>query len=232
MRRFFSLTLFCGILFAATTPFTVDDMLDVHNVQVADLSADGRYAAVTTSTLRGRLGIDNTRFGDPSYIAPGSTDVWVIDTKSGQRQAVVQKSQTRNLRFSPDGSKLALQVLENGEFVIKLWENGRLRAAKVPSGKVADESTELAWTQNGAELITGLRDAGWRAKSHQAFEAETKAPIVAHSSKEPFLHWIGLRRLASDRTVVALDPNTGQAREIAPAALRNQARVTAPLSGV
>ena len=48
MRRFFSLTLFCGILFAATTSFTVDDMLDVQNVQVADLSADGRYCRFMT----------------------------------------------------------------------------------------------------------------------------------------------------------------------------------------
>jgi len=226
MRRFFLGSLLTCVVFAATTPFTVDDMLDVQNVQVADVSADGRFAAVTTSTLRGRLGIDNSRFGDPSYIAPGSTDVWIIDTKSGQRHAVIQKAQTRNLHFSPDGSKLALLVLENGEFGIKLWENGRLRAAKVPSGKVPDETADLAWTTSG-ELITGLRDAGWRAKSHQAFEAETKAPVVFHSTKEPFLAWIGLRRLASDRTVVALDPATGQAREIAPAALRNQTRVSA-----
>ncbi len=226
MRRFFPLSLLGCVLFAATSPFTVDDMLDVQNVQVADVSADGHSAAVTISTLRGRLGIDNSRFGDPSYIAPASADVWVINTKTGQRQSVIQKAQTRSLHFSPDGSKLALLVLENGEFAIKLWENGRLRAAKVPSGKVPDETADLAFAPTG-ELIVGLRDAGWRAKSHQAFEAETNAPIVVHSSKEPFLQWIGLRRLASDRTVVALDVNTGQARELAAPALRNQTRVTA-----
>jgi len=201
-------------------------MLDVHNVQINDVSADGRFAAISSGTLRARLGIDNSRFGDPSYIAPGASDSWIVDTQSGQRQRVTEKSQARNFRFSPDGSKLAFHVLENGEFVIKLCENGRVRAVKVPAGKVADETTEIAWTANG-ELIVGLRDAGWRAKSHQAFEAETKAPVVFHSSKEPFLAWIGLRRLAADRTIAVLDANTGQAREIAAPALRNQARVTA-----
>ncbi len=226
MRRIFSLPLLACLLFAVNTPFTVDDMLDVQNLQISDLSADGRFAVVTRMSLRGRLGVDNTRFGDPSYMAPAASDVWIVETASGRLQPVAAKSQTRNLRFSPDGTKLALHILESGEFALKLWENGRMRTAKLPLGKVPDETTEIAWAPSG-ELITGLRDAGWRARSHQVFEAETKAPVVFHSSKEPFLAWIGLRRLAADRTVVALDPNTGQARELAPAALRNQSRVTA-----
>lgn len=50
-------------------PFTVDDMLDVAAPRAVDLSKDGRWLAATASTLRDRIGIDNSRFGDPTYIA-------------------------------------------------------------------------------------------------------------------------------------------------------------------
>ena len=50
----------------AQAPFTVDDGLSIRNAVLADLSADGRYALVTSGTLRDRIGIDNARFGDPT----------------------------------------------------------------------------------------------------------------------------------------------------------------------
>src|ERR1700733_1472799 len=99
MRRFFFLSLLGCLVFAATSPFTVDDMLDVQNVQINDVSANGRFAAISSGTLRGRLGIDNSRFGDPSYIAPGAADSWIVDTQSGQHQRLAEKSQTRGMRF-------------------------------------------------------------------------------------------------------------------------------------
>ncbi|MEO8026231.1 MAG: prolyl oligopeptidase family serine peptidase [Bryobacteraceae bacterium] len=224
MRRFFLLLLPAWLVLAAPTPFTVDDLLDLANVQVADLSADGRFAAVTTMTLRGRLGIDNSRFGDPTYIAPGSGDLWRIDTQSGQRQLILEKSQTRNIRFSEDGLRLAIYVVENGEFVLKIWERGQLHSAKLPAGKIIDETSEPVWS--GANLIVGLRDAAWRARAHQAFEALTSAPIVVQSSKDPFLSWIALRLMSAERSVVLLNPATGQATELAPSGLHNQYHVT------
>ena len=50
---------------SASSPFTVDDLLDVANVNIVDLSDDGRWLAVTSGSLRDRIGIDNHRFGDP-----------------------------------------------------------------------------------------------------------------------------------------------------------------------
>jgi hypothetical protein len=64
--------------------FTVDDMLDVKTVSIAALSDDGQWMAATTSSLRDRIGIDNHRFGDPTYIAPAKTDLLAIDTRSGK----------------------------------------------------------------------------------------------------------------------------------------------------
>lgn len=60
--------------------FTVDDLLDVANVNIADLSDDGKWLAVTSGTLRDRIGIDNHRFGDPTYIAPSAVEVLIVDT--------------------------------------------------------------------------------------------------------------------------------------------------------
>ena len=48
--------------------FTVDDVLDLASARVQDLSADGRWLAVTVGSLRDRIGIDNYRYGDPTYL--------------------------------------------------------------------------------------------------------------------------------------------------------------------
>ena len=47
--------------------FTAEDVLDVTNVSVADISDDGRWIAAIAASLRDRIGIDNSRFGDPTY---------------------------------------------------------------------------------------------------------------------------------------------------------------------
>jgi len=72
--------------------FTVDDLLDVANVNIADLSDDGRWLAVTSGTLRDRIGIDNHRFGDPTYIAPAAVDVWIIDTQTANTNRIKLRS--------------------------------------------------------------------------------------------------------------------------------------------
>ena len=60
--------------------FTVDDALDLVSFTVADLSADGRWLAATSSSRRDGLGGDFSRDGDPTYIRPQKVRVWVIDT--------------------------------------------------------------------------------------------------------------------------------------------------------
>src|SRR2546427_12753649 len=71
---------------SAAQDFTVNDMLDVVNVNVADLSDDGRWIVATSASLRDRIGVDNYRYGDPTYIAPSVADVWIIDAQSGKSQ--------------------------------------------------------------------------------------------------------------------------------------------------
>ena len=58
-------------------------VLDTATVTPGDLSPDGKWLAATTGSLRGRIGIDNARFQDPTYIAPSVVDVSVIETATG-----------------------------------------------------------------------------------------------------------------------------------------------------
>src|SRR4030095_14800040 len=107
----------------ASSAFTVDDLLDVANVNIADLSDDGRWLAVTSSSLRDRIGIDNHRFGDPTYIAPSVVDVSIIDTQTTKAQKLFPgKRQVRGMQWSPDATRLAFLVVKGDAFAPVIWE--------------------------------------------------------------------------------------------------------------
>src|SRR5262245_63178439 len=98
-------------------------VLDAATVTLGDVSADGRWIVATTGSLRGRIGIDNSRFGDPTYTAPSLVDVSVIDATTGAAQKIfADRRQVRGFRWSPDGSRLAFLLLDKGAFVPMLWE--------------------------------------------------------------------------------------------------------------
>src|SRR5262245_41281595 len=98
-------------------------VLDAAVLTIGDLSADGRWLAGTTITTRDRIGIDNTRFQDPTYIAPSAAEVWVVETATGApRKVFPEKRQVRALKWSPDGSRLAMLVLTNGIYEPMMWE--------------------------------------------------------------------------------------------------------------
>jgi dipeptidyl aminopeptidase/acylaminoacyl peptidase len=204
---------------AASTTFTVDDLLDVVNLTAADLSADGRWLAVTAGSLRERIGIDNHRFGDPSYVAPTASEVRVIDTRTGKGQTLFSgKRQVRGLQWSPDGSRLALLVRRGEAFEPMIWERetGRLRAVSVPRGKTVAENAELQWSADGARLLLPLRAGDWGQKTHERFLKDTRERVIVLSSKDPFLSWEDLRRAALDQSLAVHDLRRGETREILP----------------
>ena len=199
--------------------FTVDDLLDVVNVSVSDLSDDGRWLAATVGSLRDRIGIDNHRFGDPTYIAPNAVDVWIIDTQSAKSQKLfTEKRQVRGLQWSPDASRLALLVLNADVFEPMLWEraSGKLTKINLPSGKQVADNSDFQWSSDGNQLLLALRANEWRKKAAERFQYETAGPVVVHSSKEPFLAWEDLRRMSVIRSLVAYDLRSGQTREVLP----------------
>ena len=62
----------------ASSPFTVDDMLDVANVSVADLSDDGRWLAATSGSLA--TGSESTTIA--LAIQPTSHRRWLMSGSS------------------------------------------------------------------------------------------------------------------------------------------------------
>ena len=197
--------------------FTVDDLLDVTNISLADMSEDGRWLVVTSTTLRDRIGIDNSRFGDPTYFAPANVSVTIIDTQTGNSQKLfAEKRSVRQMKWSPDGSRLAMLELRGDVFEPVIWERAgnKWQTIKLPSAKAVAENAELIWTQSGDQLLIALRPVEWRKQARDRFLAETKAAVVVHSSKEPFLAWEELRRMAAMRSVAAYDVKSGQTREV------------------
>jgi dipeptidyl aminopeptidase/acylaminoacyl peptidase len=202
---------------ASSSPFTVDDMLDVVNLNVADLSDDGNWAVATATTLRDRIGIDNSRFGDPTYIAPGLSDVLIIETQTGKAQKLfTTRRQVRGLSLAPDGNRLAMLVLESDTFKPMIWErgSGKLTAIALPQGKIIADNSELEWSADGAQLLLSLHSSDWTKRAGDQFKSLTSAPIVVLSGKDPFLAWEDLRRLANVRSLAAYNVKTGQLREV------------------
>jgi dipeptidyl aminopeptidase/acylaminoacyl peptidase len=199
--------------------FTVDDLLDVVNINVADLSDDGRWLAATGGSLRDRIGGDNHRFGDPTYVAPSPVEVWIIDTETAKAQKLFKdKRQVRGLKWSPDANRLAFLLLKSDAFEPVIWDRatGKLAAVDLPSAKIAADNAEFEWSADGSQLIFPLRGTDWKRKAAERFGYETRGPVVVHSSKEPFLAWEDLRRAAAPRSLAAYDVKSGQTRELLP----------------
>ena len=209
--------------------FTVDDYLDVVNVRVAALSDDGRWLAATASTQRDRIGIDNYRYGDPTYTAPSTAEVWIIDTQTGERQSLFPgRMQVRALAWSRDGGRLAMLVLEGEIFRPRIWDRPTRRFSEVdlPEGWIAASNAQLLWTANDRELLIATRPAEWMEEARRQFEHLTRGPIVTLSSDEPFLAWEQLRRLSTKRSLIAYDVERDRSRTILPDMMLSSYRVS------
>src|SRR5262249_28651954 len=58
--------------------------------------------------------------------------------------------------------------------------------------------------------IFAVHSADWRQKAAAQFRVETEGPVIFHSSKDPFLGWIDLRRMAMDRSIVIMHVAMGR----------------------
>jgi dipeptidyl aminopeptidase/acylaminoacyl peptidase len=212
---------FAGLTFAAIaasdSTFGVDDMLDVRTLNIGALSDNGRWLAATSGSLRDRIGIDNYRFGDPTYIAPNHQDLLVIDTQSGaSRKVFADRRQVTALAWSPDGARLAMLAMSGDGYAPVIWDRatGQPTAVPLPSGKIAAENAELRWSADGARLLINLRPAEWRATAAERFRQETQGMVVFHSSKEPFLAWDDVRRMSLEKSLAAFEVKTGKWTEL------------------
>lgn len=201
--------------------FTVDDLLDVANLNIADLSDDGRWLAVTSATLRDRIGIDNYRFGDPTYIAPTASDVWIIDTQTAKAQRLFpDKRQVRGLRWSGDGARLALLVLRDGKFTPQIWERAtnKWQDVTLPPGKMVAENGELIWAPDGAELLLTVRPSEWQQHPRARKEPGSHRRDALAAAAKIHRAFGGYVRRPHQDAAAARDRRTGSQRSGAPGA--------------
>lgn len=191
----------------AAAQFTIDDVFEVSNASIRDLSTDGRWLFVTVGSLRDRIGIDNYRYGDPAYAAPSSMDALLIDTRTGELRTVLpDRRQVFDAAFSPDGAELALLVREGDVPRVGIYEvaAGRMRMLPAPQGRDLATGT-LEWLADGQRLAVAVRPPGWSAAAKARFDHEVHGPIVVRSSEEPFLSWEAIRRMNLQRAPALLD---------------------------
>lgn len=204
---------------APQSAFAVDDLFDTVTLRAADLSPDGRWLAVTASTLRDRIGIDNYRYGDPTYIAPALAEVWIVDTPTAERRRLFPElEQVRSLKWSPGGERLAFLLLNEGKFEPMVWERttGKMSPVGLPAGTRASLNTELQWNPSGDRLYFALQTEEQHQKSAGNFLRLTRGPTIAQSSKEPFLAWDDLRRHSQLRALAECDLSAGTVRQVIP----------------
>jgi dipeptidyl aminopeptidase/acylaminoacyl peptidase len=203
----------------ATRPFTMDDALNVRYGRIDDVSRDGQWVALTVQVRRDRLGIDNARFGDPTYVAPSPVVFELIDATSGRtRNLFPGKVQVRSATFSKDGGKLAF-FLRQGEgwalYVHDVAAN-RTRQIHMRTGKQIASNSPLVWAPDGRSVLLALRPDGWAAGARQAFLHLSQGEIVVQDAREPFLAWDSVRNLDDQEIPAVVSLSDGAVREILP----------------
>jgi dipeptidyl aminopeptidase/acylaminoacyl peptidase len=204
---------------AAPNGFTIDDVLAVRNVSIGDLSDDGRWAVITMTTLRDRVGVDNGRYGDPTYVGPGIAEIAIVDTRTGERRPLFNdRRQARGFAWSPDGARLALLLREGDRYRLAIWERerGRLRTIDPPANRIIAGNASPQWTADGSALLVALQTADWERTARERFRHETEGPIVVRSSEDPFLSWEEIRRLSSVQIPALYQLDGGRFQELLP----------------
>jgi dipeptidyl aminopeptidase/acylaminoacyl peptidase len=206
-------------------PITAEDTLNVRTASVLDLSDDGRRVAIGVRRLADNATTDHRRYGDPTYFAPSMVELMVIDTATGAADRVGKGlHNVRQAAWNTSGAKLAVLTAAEtpaGLPVTTLWvyDADRKTLAEVPrqAGSSVAANSELAWTPDGAKLFVALRNPDEDKTAQAAFKTLVSGPIVVQSSK-PFLDWDAMSRSNRKRALAEIDPATGAATVIVPAA--------------
>ncbi|MFC1545157.1 prolyl oligopeptidase family serine peptidase [Gemmatimonadota bacterium] len=201
------------------TPFTVDDALDMLSLSVQDITDDGSWLICSVSRRRDRLGSDNTRYGDPTYMGPGGAEVFLMDGRTGERTPLFDSLvQARGFTFAPDESSIAFFLRDGDVYRLHTWEmeRGRSREVRLRTEKEISSRSMLEWLPDGSGLLIQLREAGWRERAHREFLDITAGPIIVHDSNDDFLKWDAIRNTGSLTIPSIVDIERGEVRELLP----------------
>jgi dipeptidyl aminopeptidase/acylaminoacyl peptidase len=216
---------------AAQSPgFTVEDVLSLRGARVAAASPDGGTALIALSTLRDRVGRDNSRFGDPTYVAPSVASYRMVDTSTGEARPFFDgPRQAASFTWSPDGSRIAFLDRAGDAYRLNIHEveRNRSRTVSLPADRVVMEDATLQWSADGRQLLFTMRTNEWHERARQRFLAEVDGPIVVRSSEEPFLSWEEIRRLSLEQIPALYDVASNRVEEILPASRLGSVTLTA-----
>ena len=199
-------------------PFTIDDALGVRSARIDDVTRDGRWIALSVRVRRDGLGVDASRFGDPTYVAPSLGQFQLIDATSGRTRAVLPgKVDTRAAAFSRDGTKLAFLLRKGDDYALDIDDvaSNRVRTVAVRTSKAIASNSPLVWAPDGKSVLIALRPDAWAAGARAAFVHLTEGEIVVQDARQPFLAWDSVRNVNNRQIPVVVDLADGSIREIA-----------------
>ena len=206
---------------AQERPFTTQDAVSVRTARILDVTDDGRWVAAWVQTRADRSDVDHFRFGDPTYVAPSSGELLVLDAESGVTKSVfAAKEQIQGGEWSPDGRRLAFLRLQGGAWRLNVYEpsSGRVRAVTLRSSKEIAGGSSLTWAPDGGSLLLSLRPEGWAEGAREAFLELTEGPIVIQDSGDDFLDWDRVRGLDREQLPALVRLSDGAVTELPVAA--------------
>lgn len=201
------------------TAFTVDDLLNIRSPRPQAFSPNGHWLAYSLGSQRDRIGIDNYRYGDPSYERPALAEYLIVDTRSGEATPLYHhRENLRGMSWSPDSSRLAYLIMAANGLEGRIFhrESGEFESFQPPAGSIFAHDNSPAWLPDGSGLLLALRRASWAEDVQDEFEALTAGPVVVFSSEKPFLAWEELRRMSLQKSLHVHDLQSGEYRQILP----------------
>lgn len=213
------LTSAAGAQQASGRAFTIDDALTGRRPRIEDVSRDGRWVALTVRVRRDALGVDNGRFGDPTYVAPSAVGFEVLDATSGTtRMLFPGKVQERGATFAKDGSKLAFFLRQGDDWALYVHDMAANRTHRVAlhTTKTIASNSPLVWAPDARTVLLALRPEGWAAGARAAFQHLSHGEIVVQDAQQPFLAWDSVDNLSNRMIPAIITLSDGAVREILP----------------
>ena len=198
--------------------FTIDDALGVRTSRIEDVTKDGRWIALSVRVKRDGLGVDASRYGDPTYVAPALGEFELIDATTGHASAILPgKVDVRGAAFSKDGSQLAFFVRKGDDYALDIdaVASNKIRTVALKTSKAVASNSPLVWAPDGKSVLVALRPEGWAAGARAAFLHITEGEIVVQDAREPFLAWDSVRNVNNRQIPAVVSLADGSVREIA-----------------
>jgi dipeptidyl aminopeptidase/acylaminoacyl peptidase len=197
--------------------FTIDDALGVRTARIEDVSSDGRWVALGVRVRRDGLGVDASRYGDPTYVAPALGEFQLIDATTGRARAILPgKVDVRGASFSKDGTKLAFFLRKGDDYTLQVddVESNRTRVVPMKTSKAVASNSPLVWAPDGRSVLVALRPEGWAAGARAAFVHLTEGEIVVQDARQPFLAWDSVRNVGNRQIPAVVNLADGSVREL------------------